>query len=109
MGPSLSSFAPALGLLLLMGVLAWAVHWLKKRTMPAGSGVGAELRVVSQLMVGPQQRVMVVEVAGPEGPVQLTLGITPQHISTLHTQKVAVSYREQAAAVSAHPPTDLPA
>jgi flagellar protein FliO/FliZ len=52
---------------------------------------------------------MVVEVAGPEGPVQLTLGITPQHISTLHTQKVAVSYRERAAAVSAHPPTDLQA
>jgi len=84
-----SAMLPALGLLLLMGLLAWGVHWLKKRIAPVGSGQGAQLRQVAQLMVGPQQRVVVVEVNGPEGPVQLTLGVTPQHISALHMQPVA--------------------
>ena len=84
-----SAMLPALGLLLLMGLLAWGVHWLKKRIAPVGSGQGAQLRQVAQLMVGPQQRVVVVEVNGPNGPVQLTLGVTPQHISALHMQPVA--------------------
>jgi flagellar protein FliO/FliZ len=88
MDNSLASFGPVLGLLLLMGLLAWALHWLKKRTSPLGSGQGATLRVVSQIMLGPQQRVVVVEVDGPQGPVQLTLGVTPQHVRTLHTQAV---------------------
>ncbi|WP_101049028.1 FliO/MopB family protein [Macromonas nakdongensis] len=83
-----ASYAPALGLLLVMGLLAWALQWVKKRTAPAGSGQGAELRLVSQLVLGPQQRVVVVEVDGPHGPVQLTLGVTPQHVRTLHTQAV---------------------
>lgn len=82
----MASFAPALGLLLIMGVLAWVLHWLKKRHSPAGTGQGAELRLVSQLPLGPQQRIVVVEVNGPKGPVQLTLGVTPQHVRTLHTQ-----------------------
>ncbi len=83
---SFASYAPALGLLLIMGLLAWALHWVKQRQAPKGSGQGAELRLVSQLMLGPQQRVVVVEVDGPQGPVQLTLGVTPQHVRTLHTQ-----------------------
>ena len=83
---NVASYAPALGLLLIMGLLAWALHWLKRRKGPKGSGQGAELRLVSQLMLGPQQRVVVVEVDGPHGPVQLTLGVTPQHVRTLHTQ-----------------------
>jgi flagellar protein FliO/FliZ len=116
MDTPLASFGPALGLLLLMGLLAWALHWVKKRTAPVGSGQGATLRVVSQIMVGPQQRVLVVEVDGPQGPVQLTLGVTPQHVRTLHTQvigKTALnttattlptpSYSEVAAALQ-HPP-----
>jgi flagellar protein FliO/FliZ len=81
-----TAMLPALGLLLVMALLAWGVHWVRKRMTPAGSGLGADLRLVSQLMVGPQQRVAVVEVNGPTGPVQLTLGITPQHISALYVQ-----------------------
>jgi len=98
MSYSFTSFAPALGLLLLMGLLAWGVQWIKKRTAPVGTGHGASLRLVSQLMVGTQQRVVVVELEGPEGPVQLTLGVTPQQVNTLHVQKVppaaAGSYRD---------------
>jgi flagellar protein FliO/FliZ len=81
-----TAMLPALGLLLVMALLAWGVHWVRKRMSPVGSGLGADLRLVSQLMVGPQQRVVVVEVHGPTGPVQLTLGVTPQHISALYVQ-----------------------
>ncbi len=102
-----ASYAPALGLLLIMGLLAWALNWLKKRQAPAGSGQGAELRLVSQLMLGPQQRVVVVEVNGPNGPVQLTLGVTPQHVRTLHTQTLPApatpSYAAVARALNAAP------
>ena len=83
-----TAMLPALGLLLAMVLLAWGVHWVGKRMAPSGSGLGADLRLVSQLMVGPQQRVVVVEVNGPDGPVQLTLGVTPQHISALHAQRL---------------------
>jgi flagellar protein FliO/FliZ len=105
MSQSFAAFAPALGLLVLMGLLAWGVQWFKKRTSPTGTGLSADLRLVSQLMVGPQQRVVVVELQGPEGPVQLTLGITPQQIQTLHTQKVnvAASYQQVAAGLEATP------
>jgi len=90
---SAAAWAPVLGLLLLLGGMAWALHWLKRRQSPAGSGQGADLRLVSQLALGPQQRVVVVEVIGPHGPVQLTLGVTPQHVRTLHTLNLAAHPR----------------
>ena len=109
-----TAMLPALGLLLVMVLLAWGVHWVRKRMAPTGSGLGADLRLVSQLMVGPQQRVVVVEVNGPTGPVQLTLGVTPQHISALHTQgldtptaPVAAQAAPFAAAVPAAAPETL--
>ena len=89
MSDSILSFAPALGLLLLLVLLAWGVQYVKKRTAPAGSGQGTELRLVSHLALGPQQRVVVVEINSANGPVQLTLGVTPQHVRTLHTQTLA--------------------
>ncbi|MCS6811606.1 MAG: flagellar biosynthetic protein FliO [Tepidimonas sp.] len=77
-----TAWLPALGLLALLAALAWGVQWLRRRQ--GGGGAGAVLRVTSQLMVGPQQRVVVVELDGPTGSVQLTLGVTPQHVRTLH-------------------------
>jgi len=102
-----SAMLPALGLLLLMGLLAWGVHWLKKRMAPVGSAQGAQLRLVAQIMLGPQQRVVVVELNGPEGPVQLTLGVTAQQVSALHAQSVQPVQPQSglaATALPAHPP-----
>jgi flagellar protein FliO/FliZ len=110
MSNTFAAIGPALGLLLLMGLLAWGVHWIRKRTAPTGTGQGAKLRLVSQIMLGTQQRVAVVELEGPEGPVQLTLGITPQQINTLHTQKVptSTSYRQVARALTSPTGGDTP-
>jgi len=99
-----TAMLPALGLLLVMVLLAWGVHWVRKRMAPSGSGLGADLRLVSQLMVGPQQRVVVVEVNGPDGPVQLTLGVTPQHISALHAQRLDGAPAARGAAASTSGP-----
>ncbi len=98
-----TAMLPALGLLLAMVLLAWGVHWVRKRMAPSGSGLGADLRLVSQLMVGPQQRVVVVEVNGPDGPVQLTLGVTPQHISALHAQRLDGAAAAAGATASSSP------
>lgn len=98
-----TAMLPALGLLLVMVLLAWGVHWMRKRIAPSGSGLGADLRLVSQLMVGPQQRVVVVEVNGPDGPVQLTLGVTPQHICALHTQRLVGAAAAAGATASSSP------
>ncbi len=99
---SFFAFAPALGLLLLLVLLAWGVQWLKRRTAPKGNGQGTELRLLAHLALGPQQRVVVVEINGPQGPVQLTLGVTPQHVRTLHTQTLPVQ-RPTPSAPSATP------
>ncbi|MCX7814181.1 MAG: flagellar biosynthetic protein FliO [Tepidimonas ignava] len=85
MNSAWTAWLPALGLLALLALLAWGVQWLRRRQQAMGDG-GAALRVVAQLMVGPQQRVVVVELQGPGAPVQLTLGVTPQHVRTLHVQ-----------------------
>jgi flagellar protein FliO/FliZ len=82
---SLGSYLPALGLLALLALAAWGAQWLKRRMVPGGDTGRAKLRLVSQLVLGQQQRVVVVEVSGPQGTVQLTLGVTPQHVRTLHT------------------------
>lgn len=104
MSTNFTSFLPALGLLLLLVLLAGVVQWMKKRVTPKGSGLGTELRLVSHLSLGPQQRIAVVEVQGPQGTVQLTLGVTPQHVRTLHTQHLP----RQAPAPAPTPPADTP-
>ncbi|HEX5806782.1 MAG TPA: flagellar biosynthetic protein FliO [Macromonas sp.] len=112
------AFAPALGLLLLLVLLAWGVQWAKRRAGLQNGQPGTGLRLLAHLNLGPQQRVVVVEVSGPQGPVQLTLGVTPQHVRTLHTQALSAqrgasqppaaatptpSYKDVAAALQQRP------
>ncbi|RZI98742.1 MAG: flagellar biosynthesis protein FliO, partial [Rubrivivax sp.] len=73
-----------------IGVLALfplAIRWLQKRNgLAAGGGpAAAGMRVVSTLAVGPQQRLVTVEV-GPEGArAWLVLGIAGNAINCLYT------------------------
>ena len=84
MNDSAVSFAPALTLLGLLAFLAVALYWARKRMFSSGGGTGANLRMVSQLALGTQQRIVVVEIVSSGGPVQLVLGVTPQQVNTLH-------------------------
>ena len=74
---------------LLVAMLPWAIKWVQRRAAGGATVAGLESRVISAVAVGPQQRVVTVEV-GPEGArTWLVLGVTAQHISCLYTQPVA--------------------
>ena len=81
------SFTPALMLLVLLLAAAWGVKWLRQRYAIGGGPQGQAIKVVSSLAVGPQQRVMVLELTEPGSQVRhlLTVGVTPGQITTLHS------------------------
>ncbi len=59
--------------------------WLLKRTPMGSVNSNPLMRTVSILPLSPSQRIVTVEVGRGEDRRWLVLGITPQHISTLHT------------------------
>ncbi len=75
--------------LALLVCLPWALKWFKQRYVGTATDANGQTRFISALAVGPQQRVVTVEV-GPQGQrVWLTLGVTPQNVSCLHCVDVA--------------------
>ena len=84
---TMPSFAPALLLLALMLAAAWGVKWLRQRYAIGGALDNQALKVVSALAVGPQQRVLVLELTDPQTRQRhlLTVGVTPQQITALHS------------------------
>lgn len=73
-------------------LLAWVplgLKWVQRRIGVGLQGSSVASKIVSAVGVGPHQRVVTVEV-GPEGSrVWLTLGVTAQHITCLHTFAIA--------------------
>ena len=67
-----------------MAALPWLVRRVQLRQAAGGAPGGTSSRVLSAVAVGPQQRVVTVEV-GPEGArACLVLGVTAQNITCLH-------------------------
>jgi len=80
--------------LVLLALLPLGIRWIQRRS-PGGASMGAASKIVSTLAVGPQQRVVTVEV-GPEGArTCLVLGVTAQNITCLHSMPVASKLPEQ--------------
>ncbi len=72
----------------LVAMLPLAIKWIQRRAAGQGGAAGLNSRVISAVAVGPQQRVVTVEV-GPEGArTWLVLGVTAQNINCLFTQPV---------------------
>jgi len=72
----------------ILAMVPWALKWLQRRTgmrPGAGSSAAEASRIVSALAVGPQQRVLTVEVGPESARTWIVLGVTPQSITTLHT------------------------
>ncbi|AMP39462.1 flagellar biosynthetic protein FliO [Ralstonia solanacearum] len=73
------------GLLIVLAMIVAAGWLLRKLQQRAGMGPGGRrsqvLSVVAQQMLGTREKVVVVEVQG----TWLVLGVTPQHVQTLHT------------------------
>lgn len=86
--------------LIVLALLPLAIRWYQQRAAGITSPTTAS-RIVSTLVVGPQQRVLTVEV-GPEGArVWLVLGVTAQNISCLHSMPVGTAAPRAAAFASA--------
>jgi flagellar protein FliO/FliZ len=72
----------------LLALVPVGLKWVQRRAAGGGSGVASASRVISAVAVGPHQRVVTVEV-GPEGcRTWLTLGVTAQTITCLHSAQV---------------------
>lgn len=81
--PSLADAWPALALLLGVLCVPWGVAWLKRQGLIKLKSAQQPLHVVSVLAVGPQQKVVTVEIdLGPEKK-WLLLGVTPQSVTRL--------------------------
>jgi flagellar protein FliO/FliZ len=72
-----------------MAALPWLVRRVQQRHAAGTAGVGAASRVLSAVAVGPQQRVVTVEVGPENARTWLVLGVTAQHVSCLHVLPAA--------------------
>ena len=69
-----------LGLAVVLGAV-WATAWLLRRFAPGQGVAGGALRVVGGVMVGPKERVVVVET----GETWLLLGVASGQVNLLHS------------------------
>lgn len=78
---------PALLLLVLMVGIAWALKWARGR-MPGLPGVpgqqGPALKLLASLPLGPQQRIVTLQVGQGAEATCLVLGVAPGSITNLH-------------------------
>lgn len=73
----------------LLALLPAAVRWLQRRSGLLGlPAMGPASKVISAMAVGPQQRVVTVEVGPDTARVWLVLGVTSQSVTCLHTLPV---------------------
>lgn len=72
-----------------MAALPWLIRRLRLHQAASGLAAGTASRVVSAVAVGPQQRVVTVEVGPEHARVWLVLGVTVQQVSCLHVLPAA--------------------
>ncbi len=70
---------------LLLAMVPMGIKWLQARSGSVGPSLGAGSKVVSAVAVGPQQRVVTVEVGPAHARVCLVLGVTAQSVACLHS------------------------
>lgn len=85
-------FQTFLALVVVLGIL-YAFLWVLRRYAPAQTGAQGVVKVVGGVMLGPREKVVVVEV----GKTWLLLGVTSSQINTLHTLEKPEGYTETAA------------
>ncbi|MFT4241170.1 MAG: flagellar biosynthetic protein FliO [Acidovorax sp.] len=95
-----------------MACLPWLVRRLQQRHGAGQIGTGPASRVLSTVAVGPQQRVVTVEVGPEHARTWLVLGVTAQQMTCLHVLPVSAPptpasfAQEMAAARSDGPKAD---
>ena len=67
-----------------MACLPWLIKRLQQHQASGGLPAGAASRVLSAVAVGPQQKVVTVEVGPEHARTWLVLGVTAQQVTCLH-------------------------
>lgn len=84
------TLALVVAFLLVLVALPFSIRWIQRRGLIGSGGNASGSRVISAIAVGPQQRVVTVEVGPAGNRTWLILGVTPQAITPLHTVAVNV-------------------
>jgi flagellar protein FliO/FliZ len=70
--------------LALLAALPWLLRWVRARASTTTGTSDTQSRFISAVAVGPQQRVVTVEVGPSHERVWLTVGVTGQSMVLLH-------------------------
>ena len=97
-----SAWFPLVVALAVLAMIPFGLKWLQRRMCAGVTGAAMSSKIVSVLAVGPHQRVVTVEVGPEDARVWLTLGVTAQSITCLHTT-VAVTGPLETASVQGQP------
>ncbi|QCB46830.1 hypothetical protein E5678_12850 [Hydrogenophaga sp. PAMC20947] len=82
--PMLQNAAPALVLLALMMLIAWLLQRYRRHLPGVATQAGPSLKLMGSMGLGPQQRVVTVQVGEGADRVCLVLGVSPGGITALH-------------------------
>ncbi|MDR3411050.1 MAG: flagellar biosynthetic protein FliO [Formivibrio sp.] len=97
-----SAWFPLVVALAVLAMIPFGLKWLQRRFGVGVTGAATSSKIVSALAVGPHQRVVTVEVGPEDARVWLTLGVTAQSITCLHTT-AAVPMPLETTRVQGHP------
>lgn len=78
------SLIPVLLFVVVLALIPLGLKWVQRKKLGSAAST-FETKIVSAVAVGPHQRVVSVEVGPSDARVLLTLGVTPQSISVLHS------------------------
>ncbi len=81
----LQNALPAVGLLVLMVFAAWALQRWRKHLPGLPLQAGPALKVLNSVSLGPQQRVVTLQVGQGADAICLVLGVAPGGINALHS------------------------
>ena len=80
----LQNAAPAIVLLIVMVGIAWLLQRYRRHLPGAAHRAGPRLQVLGGVALGPQQRVVTLQVGQGEQAVCLVLGVSPGSVTALH-------------------------
>lgn len=80
----LQNAAPAIVLLIVMVGIAWLLQRYRRHLPGAANRAGPHLQVLGGVALGPQQRVVTLQVGQGEQAVCLVLGVSPGSVTALH-------------------------
>ena len=80
----LQNAAPAFVLLIVLVGIAWLLQRYRRHLPGAALRAGPHLQVLGGVALGPQQRVVTLQVGQGEQAVCLVLGVSPGNVTALH-------------------------